>query len=217
MEITYIGHACFKVRGDNVSLIIDPYKGDKVGYKLPKLACDVLLASHKHDDHYNIEEVSDYKLLIDGPGEYEISGTFIQGVPTFHDAEDGAKRGKNTMYLIEIDGFKLLHLGDLGHELSKETLQDISDIDVLMIPVGGIYTIGPEKAAKVISSIEPGIVIPMHYQTKDLTGLSEKIAPVEKFMDEMGIESNGKKEKLILKSKSDIPSETEVVLLKPAH
>ena len=218
MEITHIGHACFRIKGDNTTLVIDPYKGDSVGYKFPAQKCDVLLTSHDHDDHYNVAEVTGYKLLVDTPGEYEVAGTFIQGIHTFHDGEEGATRGKNTIFLIEIDGFTLLHLGDLGHELAKETLENIPEIDVLMIPVGGTYTIGPETAAKVISSVEPGFVIPMHFQTKDLTGLSEKLKTVDEFLDEMGIENGSSaKDKLVLKSKSDVPEETEVVLLKPAH
>jgi L-ascorbate metabolism protein UlaG (beta-lactamase superfamily) len=218
MEITHIGHACFKIKGSDLTILIDPYKGDKLGYKFPKQSCDVLLISHDHGDHNNIDDVSDHRLLVDSPGEFEVSGVFIYGIPTFHDTKKGSDRGKNTMFLIEIDGFSLLHLGDLGHELSQKTLEKISHVDVLMIPVGGTYTIGPEEAAKVISSLEPGLVIPMHFQTEDLTGLSKELAPLDKFMDEMGIENNSKaKDKLVLKSKKDIPSETEIVILKPAH
>jgi L-ascorbate metabolism protein UlaG (beta-lactamase superfamily) len=216
MEITYIGHSCFKIKGKDVTLVIDPYD-PKIGYKLPKLECDVLLTSHSHFDHNNISGVTGYRLLINSPGEYETNGVFIYGIPVYHDGKQGAERGDNTIYLIEIDDISILHLGDLGHDLSKETLEKISDVDVLMIPVGGKYTIDAETAAEVISEIEPGYVLPMHYKTPDLTGVSD-LAGLDKFMDEMGIENNVKKDdKLKIGSKSDVPDETQVVILNPAH
>ena len=218
MEITYIGHACFKIKGKDLSLVIDPYNPETTGYKLPKLEADVLFISHSHDDHSYKEGVTGYGLLIDGQGEYETKNVFIQGIETFHDENGGSKRGPNTMYQIDIDGFTILHAGDLGHELSQETLEKISQVDILLIPVGGVYTIDGKTATKVISSLEPGIVVPMHYQTKDLTGLSEELSTLEDFLEEMGIEESIKKQdKLSIKSKSDVPPETEVVVLTPQH
>jgi L-ascorbate metabolism protein UlaG (beta-lactamase superfamily) len=177
------------------------------------------MLSHEHDDHSYLEGVSDYKLLIETPGEYEVSGTFIYGVKTYHDENRGKDRGDNTIFQIIIDGFSLLHLGDLGHELATETLEKLTDVDVLMVPVGGVYTIDSKTAVKVISSLEPGIIIPMHYQTDDLTGLKEKLDDIKVFMDEIGVEDNGfkKVEKLTLRSKSDIPDESEVYILSPQH
>ncbi len=216
MEITYIGHSCFKIKGKGVSIVIDPYD-PKIGYKLPKLEADVLLTTHDHFDHHNISGVSGYKILIEGPGEYEVNGAFIYGIPTSHDEKGGTERGVQTIYNIDIDGFTLMHLGDLGHELSKETIEKIPNVDVLMIPIGGVFTIDAEKAVKVISAIEPGIVLPMHYKTDDLVGF-EKLGGLDKFMDEMGVENNIKKDdKIKINSKGDIPEETEVVILKPAH
>lgn len=216
MEITHIGHSCFKIKGKDITVLIDPYNPQKTGYKFPRQECDILLCTHNHDDHHHTEGVSGYKLLIDKPGEYEASDVFVYGIPVYHDAKQGSERGENIIYLIAIDGFSILHLGDLGHELSKESLEKIAKIDILMIPVGGIYTIDAEVAAKVISSIEPGIVLPMHYQTSDLTGLSNKLDGVDKFLDEMGSETkNG--DKLKLSSPGDIPEETEVIVLKQQH
>lgn len=217
MEIRFIGHSCFEIKSKNINLVIDPYD-DKIGYKLPKLSADVLLISHDHFDHSNKKGVSDYKLLVEGPGEYETNGVFIYGRATYHDTKNGGDRGDNTIYLINADGFNILHLGDLGHELSQSTMEKISNIDVLMIPVGGKYTIDAKTATKVISALEPGIVIPMHYKTDDLTGIKD-IDDIDRFLDEMGIE-NGEKQgidKLVIKSKNDIPEETEVVILKPTH
>lgn len=214
MEITYIGHSSFKLKGKDISLVIDPYD-PKVGYKFPKQECDVLLTTHNHFDHHYVEGVSGYRLLIEGPGEYELSDVFINGLQVFHDDKEGADRGRSTIYLIEMDNFTLLHLGDLGHELSKETLEKLPDIDVLFIPVGGKYTINAAVAAKVISSLEPSIVIPMHYKTDDLTGV-EGLDTVDKFLEEMGATAK-KEEKLKISNRSDIPEETTIVVLNQKH
>lgn len=219
MDITYIGHSCFKIKGKNHTLVIDPYDPSKTGYRLPKIICDVVLCTHQHGDHNYIQGVSDYKIVIDTAGEYEIAGTFVYGFSTFHDEQKGEERGENIVFQIEIDGISILHLGDLGHELSKDTLEKITDVDVLMIPVGGVYTIDAKKAAKIISSIEPSIVVPMHYQIQELTGLSQKIDDLKPFIEEMGLtESSVKKfDKLSISSKSDVPEETEVYILSPQH
>ncbi len=217
MEITYIGHSCFKIKDKTISLVIDPYN-PKIGYKLPKLSSDVVLVTHDHFDHNYIEGVSDYRLLVDGPGEYEVGGCFIYGKSVDHDEKNGEERGKVTMYLITLDDFNILHLGDLGRELTQEEMQKIPNVDVLMIPVGNKYTIDEKAAVKVISSLEPSFVIPMHYKTSDLTGI-EGLSGVDEFLDEMGVEEDVKKDldKLVLNSKTDLDGETKVVVLKPAH
>lgn len=216
MEITHIGHSCFKIKGKEVTLVIDPYD-PKIGYRMPKQECDVLLLTHDHYDHANVSAVSGYSLKIDGPGEYEKSGVFIQGIPTNHDDKKGSERGKNIIYTIDIDGVSILHLGDLGHELSDETMERIASVDVLMIPVGGVYTIDAKTAAEVISEIEPGYVIPMHYKTQDLVGIPE-LTEVNKFLDEMGVGQNYlKDEKLKIMTKADVPDETQVMILTQQH
>lgn len=218
MEITYVGHSCFKIKGKQVTVITDPYDPKKLGYKLPKIECEILLSSHSHSDHSHKEGVSSFNHYVDCAGEYEISGVYVQGVDTFHDDKFGKERGKNIMFLIEIDGFNILHLGDLGHELSQEQLEKLPDISVLMIPVGGIVSLDAKTASKVISSIEPGIVIPMHFQTDDLTGLSFKLDPLDKFLHEMGVKGAvTPEEKLKITAKSDIPDETKIVVLAPSH
>jgi L-ascorbate metabolism protein UlaG (beta-lactamase superfamily) len=218
MEITYIGHSCFKIKGKELSLVIDPYD-PKIGFKLPKLEADVVLSTHDHPDHANLSAVTGTRFTIKDPGEYEISDVFIEGLATFHDAKSGTQRGANIVYSIDIDGFTLLHLGDLGHELSDETLENIGSVDVLMIPVGGFYTINSEVASKVISSIEPGFVIPMHYKTPDLNpSVSKEMDGLDKFLNEMGVEKDVKRlDKLKLSSKGEVPEETEIVVLNPAH
>lgn len=217
MEITYIAHSCIKIKGKDLTLVIDPYNPDYTGYKLPKLNADVVLVSHNHEDHNFKQGVEDYKLLVDGPGEYEIKDVYIYGIPTFHDATQGSERGKNTMYLIYIDGFTILHCGDLGHELESETLENISNLDVMIIPVGGTYTLDSKTATKVISSLEPIITIPMHYKSATVTSLSANLEPVSEFLDEMGIKDNGELDKLKLNKKTDLPDESQVIVLTPTH
>jgi L-ascorbate metabolism protein UlaG (beta-lactamase superfamily) len=217
MEITYIGHACFKIKGKATSLVVDPYDPEKLGMKLPKLEAEIVLVTHDHYDHNFIPGVKNYRLTIDSPGEYETNDVTIQGISVFHDSKEGAERGKNTMYLIEIDGFTVLHTGDLGHKLSKDTLEKIPSVDVLMLPVGGTYTIDDEVATDVISDIEPGIVVPMHY-SDPANKLASELAPLEKFLDEMGVKEKAiKEEKLKVASRSDVPEETAVVVLDPQH
>lgn len=216
MEITFIGHSCFKIKGKNATVVIDPYNPEKTGYKLPKLEADILLCSHQHGDHNFAEGVTGQHLTVTTPGEYEVKDVYVEGIPTFHDDKRGSERGENIMFQISMDGLNLLHMGDLGHELSQETLEKLVEIDVLMIPVGGTYTIDAQTAVKVISSVEPGLVIPMHYQTDGLK-LSEKLAPLKKFLDEMGIDKVKEVDKLKVSAKSDIPEETEVVVVTPAQ
>lgn len=215
MEITYLAHSCFEIKTKELSLIIDPFDARAGVKKMPNLKCDALLLTHHHEDHANLDIVSNYRLLVESPGEYEIAGLSIMGFPTFHDESEGSERGPNTVYLMEDENNNnILHLGDLGHELSKQTLEKLPDIDVLLIPVGGVYTIDAEKASKVIASLEPKIVVPMHYQTPTLD-LGVQLDGVEKFLNEMGAENPRKENKLKIPSAINNPEETEVVLLTP--
>lgn len=218
MEVSFIGHSCFKIKGKNATIVFDPYSPEKVGFKLPKLEADVVCVSHSHEDHNNISGVKGVEegktpFVVLGPGEYDVKGIHVRGIKTFHDDKEGKERGINTLYYCEIDGFFVLHLGDLGHELSKEILEEFDRVDVLLIPVGGVYTIDAEKAVDIISEIEPSYVIPMHYQTEKLTGVSQKLDTVDKFISEWGSDTVKKETKLKITSKGDLPEETQVVIL----
>jgi len=213
MEITYFGHSCFKIKTKELTLILDPFNPDKFGAKLTKLDGDAVLITHDHFDHNYVEGVSGYRLLVNGPGEYELSGVKITGIPTKHDDKSGEERGRNTMYYIEAeDGVSVLHCGDLGHTLEDITLEKFGEVTVLLIPVGGVYTIDAEKASKVISSIEPAFVVPMHYRTE-----GSKIGDIdtlEKFLDEMGLENGAVKRSNGLRvSSADNEAETQVIVL----
>jgi L-ascorbate metabolism protein UlaG (beta-lactamase superfamily) len=149
---------------------------------------------------------------VSGPGEYEIMGVSIIGIPTFHDEKKGAKRGKNTIYVYEMDGLRLVHLGDLGHKLHEKILEKIGDIDILMVPVGGEYTIGPTEAVEVARAIEPKIVIPMHYQMPGLNPATfAKLSSTKPFLAEIGLLVE-KIDKLSVK-KENIGEESKVILL----
>lgn len=212
MEIQYFGHSCFRIKGKDAILVTDPYSPE-VGLKMDKISADIVTVSHQHYDHNNISVVTGTTkrpnpFIISSPGEYEISGVFIYGVSSFHDAVKGAKRGNNTIYVINMDGIKLSHLGDLGHRLTDEQLEEVNGVDILMIPVGGTYTLDPHQAVEVISQIEPRVVIPMHYK---LPGLKIVLAPVEEFLKEIGVEV--KPTDKLVTSLDKLPEERQVVVL----
>ena len=191
--------------------MIDPFD-EATGLKVPSLSADVLLITHAHHDHDNKKAVKGSPFLIEGPGEYETKDVFIQGIAAFHDEAQGKQRGQNTIYTIEAEGMRVCHLGDLGQkELTPEQLEQISDVDILMTPVGGVYTINSKGSAKIISQLEPLLVIPMHYH---LPKLKIKLEPVDKFLKEMGRKSIEPLPKLLIKKK-DLPTETKVVVLQP--
>jgi L-ascorbate metabolism protein UlaG (beta-lactamase superfamily) len=151
--------------------------------------------------------------LVSGPGEYEVKGVFIQGIPSFHDDKEGKEKGQNTIYVIETEEMRICHLGDLGQkQLTDEQLEKIDSVDILMIPVGGGYTIDSSAAQKIISQIEPLVVIPMHY---DIPKLKIKLDDVSNFLKAMGNKSAVPQDKFVVKS-STLPKEgMEIVILQP--
>ena len=211
MEINYLGRSCFKVIGKKISILIDPFDSEQVGIKLGKQDADVVISTHNHKDHNNLSVLKneDY-LLLDSPGEYEVKESEFIGVSGFHDDKEGEERGKITMFAFEVDGIKIAHLSDIGCELSGPQLDCLDGVDILMLPVGGFYTIDAKKAIKVISQIEPKIVIPMHYS--NTTEVSDNLAPVSEFIHEMALTPENL-EKLKL-TKKELPEELQVVVLK---
>jgi len=208
MEITWLGHSCFLIRGKEKTIITDPYHPD-LGYRLGEPEADIVTLSHFHPGHNYIEGVANEPKLIKSPGEYEIGGTFITGVATFHDNRKGDLRGKNTIYIIEMDGITLCHLGDLGHPLDPRLIEEIGDIDILFLPVGEVSTMPIDTAVEIVRQLEPPIVIPMHYKTEAFTG---DLSPVDKFLDKMRIRELEAKPKLSITS-SSLPSSTQTIVL----
>lgn len=211
MDIYWYGQACFKLKGKHATVIIDPFDPDFTGLKLPKdMEADVSIQTHEHKDHSNLKAVTGNPVQITGPGEYEIKGVAVTGVTMFHDATNGSERGKNTVYNINIDGLNIYHLGDLGHTPSESQIEEIgAACDILLIPVGGTYTITSKEATEVVSALEPRIVIPMHY---GIAGLKFPLEPVENFLKEMGVESSEPLNKLTI-TKDKLPDESKVVIL----
>lgn len=213
MDIYFYGQACVKLKGKTTTVFVDPYKEEFTGLKLPKdLSADMAISTHDHDDHNNLGAITDTVLKITGPGEYEVKGVSVTGVGTFHDKESGAQRGKNTVYNISIDGLNVVHLGDLGHTLSEEAVDELGATDILLVPVGGVYTIDAKTASDVVSQLEPKIVIPIHYK---IAGLKFELDPVENFLKEMGFESAEPLPKLSI-TKDKLPEELQVVVLSKA-
>ena len=203
-----MGHSCFRIKGSQATVITDPFPPD-LGYSPGNLSANIVTVSHGHPSHAYAEGVGGEPKLVTGPGEYEISGVLIIGVASFHDGVSGQKRGKNTIYLMEVDGVSICHLGDLGHSLSDDETEEIGNVDVLLLPVGGVSTIGAAEAAEVIRQLEPKAVIPMHYQTPDI---KRELEPVENFLKEMGIEAPEPRPKLSF-TRSNLPLSTQVFLL----
>ena len=208
MEISWLGHSCFRIRGSQATVITDPYSPD-VGYSLGKPKARIVTVSHQHLGHSYIQGVGGGPRPITGPGEYEISGILIIGIATFHDAENGSQRGKNTVYLMEIDEVSLCHLGDLGHMLTAEQMEELGNVDILLTPVGGVSTIDAPVAAELARQLEPKVVIPMHYKTE---ALSWELDPVGRFLREMGGEQVTSQPRLSF-NRSNLPLSTQVYLL----
>ncbi len=218
MQITWLGQACFQLtiqgpNGGEVKVVIDPYKD--IGLKLPRnLSADVVLSTHGHHDHSAVEAVApieaDKQLVISSPGEYESRGVMIYGVPAWHDNVEGKERGAVTMYVLDSEGIKVAHLGDIGQkELTEQQMEQLGRVDILMIPVGGVYTVDAAGAMGLISQIEPRIVIPMHYS---VPGGTTKIEGVEKFLKSWGGKAPEPVEKFKI-AKKDLPAEdTQLVV-----
>ncbi len=224
MTIKWYGQSCFKIQtkspdGDTI-IVTDPFN-NKYGLKEPRLTADILTVSHDHDNHSNIKSIKGTNqtpnpFIIKSPGEYEVNNVFIYGISSYHDNKGGNQRGPNTIYVFSIENMTLAHLGDLGQkELTAEQLEYIEEVDILLIPVGGTFTINAKEASNIIAQIEPRIVIPMHYH---LPGLkfqdNKKIDGLDKFIKEFG---NKKEEMDNFKiSKKDLPQEeTKLIVLKP--
>lgn len=184
MNINWYGQSCFRVESKGTSLLIDPFSKD-IGLRPPRLNDNIFLVTHDHYDHNNIGGSPTDSFVINGPGEYEKSGVYVEGINSFHDNVQGAQRGLNTIYLIRFEDIRLCHLGDLGQPtLTDQQIEMIGDVDILFVPIGGVYTIDGQQAAEVVKQIEPKIIIPMHYQ---IPALSIKLEGPQKFLKEIGL------------------------------
>jgi len=208
LEITWLGHSCFRIKGRGAVVLTDPYDSS-LGYSLGKPQADIVTISHPHPGHSFREGVGGTRKIVNGPGEYEIANVFITGIRTYHDAEKGERWGKNTIYLIEMEEMTLCHLGDLGHVPSPEQMEEMSNVEVLMVPVGGLSTIDAAAAAQTVRLLEPKVVIPMHFKTE---AVKMELEPLSRFLKEMGLKEVAPQPKLTV-TKSSLPQETQVVVL----
>lgn len=216
MVITWYGHSCFKIQSGDLTIAIDPYSKE-IGLTPPRFQASIVLVTHDHFDHNNASSLAGDPFIITGAGEYEVRGAYVQGIPTYHDAVEGKERGMNTVYMIAVEGIRIAHCGDFGEtELRSETLEKLGNVNILMIPVGGTYTIDARAAARVIKQVEPRFVIPMHYK---IPGVKANLASVDQFLKEMGSSKTQPQDKLTLKKKDFEGGEEkiEVVVLQTNH
>jgi L-ascorbate metabolism protein UlaG (beta-lactamase superfamily) len=208
MTIQWFGHSCFRIETKEGSTLIDPFSKE-IGLRPPRVKDDLVLISHEHYDHNDLQDIGPETFVIRGPGEYERKGIHVRGVSSFHDNAQGAEKGLNTMYIIKAEDMTLCHLGDLGQDaLTDEQVEAIGDVDVLMVPVGGTHTLDAARAVHVVQQIEPKIIIPMHYK---MEGLKIDLDPVQKFVKEIGLTPE-KVEKYRVAKKTLPTEETHLVM-----
>lgn len=206
MEITYLGHSAFRLRGKDVTVVTDPFP-PALGLSMGKPQADIVTVSHDTPNHSFVEGVQGSKREIRGPGEYEVQDLLIAGIAT---AREPLKGTTNTAYVFRFDDLIVCHLGDLKGALQDSAVEEIGSIDVLLVPVGGGNVLGPSQAAHVIQQLEPSIVIPMHYR---IDGAAvDGMEPVEHFCREVGLKEVVPEPKLTA-NRSSLPSEVRVVVL----
>jgi L-ascorbate metabolism protein UlaG (beta-lactamase superfamily) len=215
MYLQYLGQSCFKIQdkttADGITLVTDPFDKE-TGLKVPNFEADIITISHNHHDHNNAKALRGTPFVISRAGEYDVKGVAVHGVDSFHDNKEGKEKGGNVIYRIEIDDISIAHLGDLGHTLTSQQLEVLVGTDILLIPVGGKYTIDAKQAMEIISQIEPRIVIPMHYK---LPGMPADIGldNVDRFIKEIGLKPT--EEERLKINKKDLPVEDmELVVMK---
>ncbi len=208
MEIVWLGHSCFRLRAREATLVTDPCP-PATGYNIGKVNADVVTISHYHEAHSYVKAISGSPVVLDAPGEYEVHGAFITGIATFHDDKQGAVSGKNNVFVLDLEGLRVCHLGDLGHTPTAEQVEEMSGVDVVLVPVGGGATMGGKVAAEVVALLEPRLVIPMHFKTE---AAAYDLEPMDRFLKEMGAKITEPQPRLQL-TRSGLPHEAHVVLL----
>jgi L-ascorbate metabolism protein UlaG (beta-lactamase superfamily) len=208
MEITWLGHACFRVRGREATILIDPY-GKEHG-NLGRPSADIVLVSHAHPGHSHVDAVAGAPRTLSEPGEYEIKSIPIVGVQTAHDGEGGRRRGRNVAWVFQLEEISVCHLGDIGATLTSGQAEELGSVDVLLVPVGGHNTVNAAQAAEIVTQLEPKIVIPMHYA---VAGRSETpLEPVDAFLRQQGAAGAEPQARLTV-TRPSLPDETQVILL----
>ena len=211
MKIEYLGHSCFKLtESTGTSIVCDPYESS-VGFEMKKVRADAVTVSHGHFDHNNIKSVQGKPVVLDKECSHDLPGVEIDSIRSFHDRQRGKKRGENLIFKFRMDGIDICHLGDLGEDCSSELIDLLLPVNVLLIPVGGTYTINAEMAKEYVDRIMPDIVIPMHYKSRDCKLDISKVDDfIELFDEECVEEFEGSELELM---RSDFDGETKVIVL----
>lgn len=212
MKIEYLGHSCFKlVESTGTSIVCDPYD-NSVGFDMPEVSADAVTVSHHHYDHDNIGAVGGNPVVIDTECSYDLPGVEINAIKSFHDEVRGKKRGENIIFKFRMDGLDICHLGDLGEACSAELIDMLLPVNVLLIPVGGTYTIDAEMAKEYVDRIMPDIVIPMHYRSRGCRLDIDKLDEFTDLFDSDSIEDADSSELEL--ARSYLNGETKVVILR---
>ncbi len=214
MKVKYFGHASFLfTSASGVKVITDPYtSGSDISYGKVEETADAVLVSHDHGDHSDVRFIRGRPPVLKEPGSRDVKGIKFTGVATFHDEAGGRKRGSNVVFCFEMDGVRVCHLGDLGHELDSATIGAIGRVDALCVPVGGYYTIDAATATAVCASLSPKVIVPMHYKTAKV---QYPIGPVDDFIKgKTGVKRLETSETEF--KAGSLPASTEIVVLKPA-
>lgn len=213
MNITWYGQSCFRIQGKDVTLVTDPFSKE-IGLKPPSGTADVVTISHEHFDHNNRDAIKGEPFIIDGAGEYEIKKVVIRGIESYHDSKEGKLRDGNTIFTILMDEIKLCHLGDLGQKnLDTEQLKAIGQVDILFVPVGGVFTINSKEAEVIISQIEPRMVVPMHYKLPGMKDEAAKLDDIKAFCQEYNLNAKDTVSKISIKKKELPEEETQYIVM----
>ncbi len=181
MKIEWLGHSSFKLtESTGVSLVTDPFNAEEVGISFPEVSADIVTVSHDHFDHNCVGAVKEYRMLVNTPGDHGVDGVDIFGFKSYHDDKKGLLRGKNVVFRIRMDGVEVCHLGDIGEDLSPMLAELIGSINVLLIPVGGRFTIDAVQAKEYVDRLMPDVVIPMHYM---MDGYRTQFDELDEFLD----------------------------------
>ena len=209
MEIIWLGHSCFRLRTNDLVVVTDPFP-DSIGLRMGGVRGLAVTVSHQHDNHNHWQGVEGNPRVLSGPGEYELSGIYVTGVMTPRSANDPEDK-RNTAYLIEMENLRLCHLGDVSSPLSARQIEELAPVDILFVPSGGVGTVGVPQAIAIMQSLEPKVVIPMHY---GLPGLAVELGGLDVLLREMGLRDAQPQARLNI-SASGLPQEMQVVILEP--
>ncbi len=208
MDLTWLGHACFRMRGKEGIVLTDP-PDPKSGHAIPKTEAHLVTISHDHPGHSSLRSVGGEPVVLTGPGEYEVQEILVTGIATFHDEAKGAARGKNTVFAIRVDDLVVCHLGDLGHVLAAADLEKLGEIDICLLPIGGSdVNLSASMAAEIVHQLEPKVVVPMGYDPE----VKKKDGPFDRLLHELGVKELTPVPKLSV-TRSSLPGELQVVAL----